>query len=367
MNSPDDAFPPHDQDSLTPAVHVSWWAQWRSSLVTLAILGIVIGIVTVSRQSETPIATTTLPATSTTVSGIDITNAVLTRTLKKGMRGQDVRRVQQRLRDLHFDPGPIDGVYGGDTITAIWAFQALVMKMTRDTITDFVTPILWDSMRGSVVITPRRTETSPTHVEIYLPEQAMVVFKNDEAILITHISSGSNLDWCEEVVIDPGEEGNTGVGRITDGACGKSITPGGVYAFYMRKNGLRESQLGTMWNPVYFNYGIAIHGAMQVPKYPASHGCIRIPIFISEYFPAMVQYSDRVFVFDGIKEPEAYGSPAPYFNRPWPEYTTTTSSTSSTSTTTSTSTTSTTIVRPPVRPSTTTIPVIAITTTTVVG
>lgn len=199
--------------------------------MTLAILGIVIGIVTVSRQSETPIATTTLPATSTTVSGLDITNAVLTRTLKKGMRGEDVRRVQQRLKDLHFDPGPIDGVYGGDTITAIWAFQALVMKMTRDTITDFVTPILWDTMRGSVVITPRRTESSPTHVEIYLPEQAMVVFKNDAPILITHISSGSNLDWCEEVVIDPGEEGNTGVGRITDGACGKSITPGGVYAF----------------------------------------------------------------------------------------------------------------------------------------
>ena len=135
----------------------------------------------------------------------------------------------------------------------------------------------------------------------------------------------------------------------------------------MRKSGLRESQLGTMWNPVYFNYGIAIHGAMQVPKYPASHGCIRIPIFISEYFPAMVQYSDRVFVFDGIKEPEAYGSPPPYFNRPWPEYTTTTSSTSSTSTTTSTSTTSTTIARPQVRPSTTTVPVVAITTTTVVG
>ena len=127
---------------MTPAVRVSWLAQWRSSLATLAVLGIVIGIVAVSRQSDTPIATTTLPATSTTVSGIDITNAVLTRTLKKGMRGQDVRRVQQRLKDLHFDPGPIDGVYGGDTITAIWAFQALVMKMTRDTVTDFVLSLI---------------------------------------------------------------------------------------------------------------------------------------------------------------------------------------------------------------------------------
>lgn len=352
MNPSDDTVSPDDQNLLTPNGGSSWIVQWRSSLIALAVLAIVAGIIAFSRSPEASISTTTVPASTSTVSAPDVTNFELTRTLKKGMRGNDVRRVQQRLKDLHFDPGPIDGVYGGDTITAIWAYQAIVMKMTRDTITDFVAPVLWDSMRGAVVITPRRTKTSPTHVEIYLPEQVMVVFKNGEVILVTHISSGSNLDWCEEVVIDPGEEGNTGVGRITAGACGKSITPGGVYAFYMRKSGLRESQLGTMWNPVYFNYGIAIHGAMQVPKYPASHGCIRIPIYISEYFPAMVQYSDRVFVFDGVKEPEAYGSPAPYFNRPWPEYTTTTSSTSSTSTTT---TTTTTIAPPPVKNPTSTV------------
>ena len=352
MNPSDDTVSTDDQNLLTPNGGSSWIVQWRSSLIALAVLAIVAGIIAFSRSPEASISTTTVPASTSTVSAPDVTNFELTRTLKKGMRGNDVRRVQQRLKDLHFDPGPIDGVYGGDTITAIWAYQAIVMKMTRDTITDFVAPVLWDSMRGAVVITPRRTKTSPTHVEIYLPEQVMVVFKNGEAILVTHISSGSNLDWCEEVVIDPGEEGNTGVGRITAGACGKSITPGGVYAFYMRKSGLRESQLGTMWNPVYFNYGIAIHGAMQVPKYPASHGCIRIPIYISEYFPAMVQYSDRVFVFDGVKEPEAYGSPAPYFNRPWPEYTTTTSSTSSTSTTT---TTTTTIAPPPVKNPTSTV------------
>ncbi len=352
MNPSDDTVSTDDQNLLTPNGGSSWIVQWRSSLIALAVLAIVAGIIAFSRSPEASISTTTVPASTSTVSAPDVTNFELTRTLKKGMRGNDVRRVQQRLKDLHFDPGPIDGVYGGDTITAIWAYQAIVMKMTRDTITDFVAPVLWDSMRGAVVITPRRTKTSPTHVEIYLPEQVMVVFKNGEVILVTHISSGSNLDWCEEVVIDPGEEGNTGVGRITAGACGKSITPGGVYAFYMRKSGLRESQLGTMWNPVYFNYGIAIHGAMQVPKYPASHGCIRIPIYISEYFPAMVQYSDRVFVFDGVKEPEAYGSPAPYFNRPWPEYTTTTSSTSSTSTTT---TTTTTIAPPPVKNPTSTV------------
>lgn len=158
----------------------------------------------------------------------------------------------------------------------------------------------------------------------------MVVFKDDVPALVTHISSGDGKDWCEEVVIDPGEEGNKGKDRVVRGECGKSVTPSGVYYFYMRKYGLRESALGTLWNPVYFNYGVAVHGAMNVPKYPASHGCIRIPMFVSEYYPALVQYGDRVFVFDGVKEPEDYGSPPPYFNRVdsnWKPTTTTSSST----------------------------------------
>jgi hypothetical protein len=243
------------------------------------------------------------------------------------MKGDDVRRIQQRLKDLKFDPGVVDGIYGGDTTMAIWAFQALVLKMSRDTLVDFVTPVLWDSMRGNVTIAARRESNTPNHVEVYLPEQVMTVFKGSELLLVSHISSGTGKEWCEEVIIDPGEEGNKGADVIKDGICGEAITPGGVYYFYNRKIGLRESKLGTMWNPVYFNFGIAIHGAMTVPKEPASHGCIRIPIFISEYFPAMVEYGDRVYVFDGVKEPEELGSQPPPWDKKDPNYTTTTSST----------------------------------------
>jgi hypothetical protein len=84
---------------------------------------------------------------------------------------------------------------------------------------------------------------------------------------------------------------------------------------------------------------------MMVPKEPASHGCVRIPIFISNYFPALVQYNDRVYVFDGVKEPEEYGSVTPPWDKKDPNYTTTTSSTSTTSTT---------------LPKTTTVPVVTI-------
>ena len=53
---------------------------------------------------------------------------------------------------------------------------------------------------------------------------------------------------------------------------------------------------------------------------------------IGNYFPSLVKYGDQVFVFDGIKEPEAYGAQVPPFNTPDPNYTTTTSSTTTTTT-----------------------------------
>lgn len=306
-------------------------AQWRSTMVVALLLATVLGVVVYVREQNSAASVESTTTTMTTVPGTDPLSIPLTRTINKRDTGEDVRRLQQRLKDLGFDPGEIDGVYGDYTMMAFWAFQTIGMKMTRDTITDFVTPAAWDVMRGPVVISPRRTKTTTpwltdTHVEIYLPEQVMIVFKEGKPILITHISSGSNLDWCEAVTIDPGEEGNSTNQQIQIGVCGKSVTPPGVFYFYSRKVGIRESQLGSMWNPVYFNYGIAVHGALQIPNYPASHGCIRIPIYISEYFPSLVKYGDRVFVFDGVKEPEAYGSPPPFFNKPWPDFTTTTSS-----------------------------------------
>ena len=316
-----------------PPVHVPWWIHWRPAMVAAAVFGTVLGGVVVARENtaSSPTTTTTTLPPGVCPDGSSVTCIPLERIIRLGAKGEDVRRIQQRLKDLKFDPGPVDGVYGGNTMMAVWAFQTLVVGMSRDTVVDFVTPVLWDSMRGDVQITPRRQPGSPNHAEVYLPEQVMTVFKGTELMLVTHVSSGTGVTWCEEVTIDPGEEGNEkGTEPIKEGWCGESVTPGGIYYFYNRRVGLRESKLGTMWNPVYFNYGIAVHGAMTVPKEPASHGCVRIPIFISEYFPSLVQYNDRVYVFDGVKEPEDYGSQPPPWDRPDPNYTTTTSSTSTT-------------------------------------
>jgi peptidoglycan hydrolase-like protein with peptidoglycan-binding domain len=305
---------------------MSMYDRWRPALLSIAVLLTVVAVAVVRGDSTDESVNGVVETTAlveTTVAPVVL--VPIDRTLKEGMKGDDVRRVQEQLAALKFDPGPVDGIFGQATKQAVWAFEKLVMQTPRKRATGEVTPSTWVIMQSSVQITPRRQADSPSHVEIYLPEQVMIVFKGPEVMLVTHISSGSNEQWCEEVTIDPGEEGNTTGKQIKMGICGDAVTPPGIFYFYNRKQGMRESKLGTMYNPVYFNYGIAVHGAILVPLEPASHGCVRIPMSVARYFPALVAYGDRVYVFDGIKEPEDYGAPPPPFDRPDPNYTTTTS------------------------------------------
>ncbi len=297
--------------------------RWRPALAAFAILLTVVAVAMVSRDDGE--SSNLNPDVVVESSTAPLITVPLTRTLKSDMKGDDVTRVQQRLAQLHFDPGPIDGVYGQNTVQAVWAFEKLIMAVPRERATGEVTPSTWTIMQSDLRVKPRRVADTKTHVEIYLPEQVLIVFTDGAPVLITHISTGSNEAWCEEVTIDPGEEGNNTGEQIKKGICGEAITPPGIFYFYNRHQGMRESKLGTMYNPVYFNYGIAVHGAILVPLKPASHGCVRMPMSVARYFPALVAYGDRVYVFDGIKEPEEYGSPVPPFDKPDPNYTTTTS------------------------------------------
>lgn len=294
---------------------VPWW---KPALLSFLVVATVAGIVVNVGGTGAGSAPTTAPSTTMDPANVacDTASTVacfpLGRQVKRGDQGEDVKRIQTRLKELSFDPGPIDGIFGGDTMMAFWAFQGVVLGRLQATAVDFVSPAMWDSMRIPVTIAPRRQPGTPRHVEVYLPEQALVVFEGPTPLLVTHISSGSGEEWTEKVVIDPGEEGNeNGTVPIEVMVQGTAITPPGIYTVYKKKKGLRQSKLGTMWNPWYFNFGIAIHGADQVPDYPASHGCIRIPIFISEYFIDMLSYANMVYVFDGVREPEAYGTQRP--------------------------------------------------------
>ena len=285
--------------------------------------------------------------------------------LSKGMFGDEVTALQNRLTELGFQPGPVDGQFGSGTQQALWAFEKLVLAVPYDRATGVLTNEMWQTMQDEIVLQPRRTNSTTTHVEIYLDKQVMIVFEDNSAKFITHISSGelnpdgSPKTFCEEVTIDTDNEGVPLPEPVTKGICAEAKTPGGVFKFTRRYEGKRVGPLGGMYDPVYFNYGIAIHGAENVPLKPASHGCIRIPKFLSTVFPALVEKGDQVWVWDGKKEPEQQtkNDMLPSFNRPDPNYTTTTSSTTSTTvvpTTTTTVKPTTTTAKPTTTTSTTT-------------
>jgi peptidoglycan hydrolase-like protein with peptidoglycan-binding domain len=360
-------------------------ARWIPVAAAGGLLAIVVGV-GLSRGDDTPpasaapssslaAATTTVagaatnaPAVATVATSAPVVKVPLDRTLGDGVTGDDVRRLQTRLAELGFDPGPVDGRYGGVTIQSVWAFEKLVMKTPREEATGRVTPEMWDLMQDPIQVQPRRPSFGgATHVEVYLPEQVLAVFTDNRPVLVAHISSGE-LDaagnpapYCDKAVWDTDAFGNRYPEPRTGEACATAKTPGGVFEIHRMELGNHRSALGGMTNPVYFNYGIAIHGADNVPLKPASHGCVRINQYLATYFQELVAKGDKVLVWghDG-QQPEEYSEDEslPHFDQRIYD-TTTTTSTTTTSTTTTVPTT-----EPVVAPTPTTTPVVATSTST---
>jgi lipoprotein-anchoring transpeptidase ErfK/SrfK len=230
--------------------------------------------------TEAPTTTTAPPTTTTTTPPPDPTTLPEPAgPLQPGSKGTRTRALQQALEDQRYDPGAVDGEFGGQVRMAVWAFQAL-HGLPKDGI---VTPELEAQILARSPQPMLRPELGPSHTEVDLTRQVMIVWRDGAPSLITHISSGSQVPYCEE----------TDQGRN----CGDAITPTGSYRYQRRIDGWREAPLGRLYKPVYFNGGIAVHGAPSVPNRPASHGCVRIPMSIAEYFPTLVADGEAIEVF----------------------------------------------------------------------
>src|SRR6266511_2424197 len=63
-------------------------------------------------------------------------------TLRYGARGTAVVYLQQRLTTLHYDVGGVDGIFGYNTLHAVYAFQ----KVQGITVDGIVGPITWSRL-----------------------------------------------------------------------------------------------------------------------------------------------------------------------------------------------------------------------------
>jgi peptidoglycan hydrolase-like protein with peptidoglycan-binding domain len=265
----------------------------RSAVLLLAALLLLVGVVgwawtaedppaTASADRREPATTADRPRTTTTTAPTTTTTAPPEATpsdqLARGSSGPPVEALQRRLTELRLDPGPVDGRFGGGTFAAVLAFQKLAGLEANGV----VGPQTTVALEAPPPVAPLVPGGEPDRVEVDLGRQLLLLWEGGRLRLATHVSTGNGERYCE------------------GGRCGIATTPTGAFRFSWRWPGWRESRLGKLYNPVYFtSSGIAIHGSTSVPTYPASHGCVRIPMHIAEYFPDLVDSGDAVYVVEG--------------------------------------------------------------------
>jgi hypothetical protein len=169
--------------------------------------------------------------------------------LQSGSSPYLVRWMEGKLAAMAYTVGPVDGIYDFRTTTAVMAFQK-VEGLSRDGVFG---PQCWERIRTAGKPSPRMSR-SGSRTEINLSKQVLFQIQNNQVVKIVPISSG---------------------------ASGMS-TPTGAYRIQRKISGWRESRLGLLYAPSYFYGGYAIHGSRSVPAYPASHGCVRTPMWLAD-------------------------------------------------------------------------------------
>jgi peptidoglycan hydrolase-like protein with peptidoglycan-binding domain len=185
-----------------------------------------------------------------------VTIPIVQPNLSLGSRGPSVLALERRLRDLHYAV-QVDGSYGDDDVEAVYAFQK-VNGLARNGAVDAA---LWSRLATAQI---PRARVGGDHVEIDKTRQVLFIVRGGKVTLVVATSTGAT--------------GNT---------------PLGVWRVYRKVVGFDW----VLYYPSYFLRGFAVHGYPDVPPYPASHGCARIPMWIAQTVYADIGYGSAVYVY----------------------------------------------------------------------
>jgi lipoprotein-anchoring transpeptidase ErfK/SrfK len=189
--------------------------------------------------------------------------------LQLGMKGLSVKALQRRLAALKYYPGAIDGNFATNTLEAVWAFQRAQGLPGEN----YVSAAMQRALAHPKAPRVLDKAAGPNRIEVNISTEVLVLYRHNKIQLISHVSSGGGYYYCS-----PG------------GGCGYAVTPTGHYHTLSFYPGWIAVPLGYMYNSVFFiGTAFAIHGDTDVPLYPASHGCIRIPMDIAAFFHTLVK------------------------------------------------------------------------------
>lgn len=185
----------------------------------------------------------------------------------------EIKEAEQRLADLGYWTGKIDGTFDEGSRHALVAFQKVTGRKLTGQMTRGERAALMRAER------PEPKNKGDAHIEVDLDRQ--VLFMVDADGVVNHIlpvSTGSGEEFKAQ------------------GYWRTAITPSGHLSILQKIKGWKKSPLGELYYPNYIVGGIAIHGHVSVPFKPASHGCIRIPMFAAKEFFAIAPIGMDVFV-----------------------------------------------------------------------
>ncbi|OZM76183.1 murein L,D-transpeptidase [Pseudonocardia sp. MH-G8] len=176
--------------------------------------------------------------------------------LRLNDEGPRVLEIQQRLSELGYWLGKIDGHYGQLTRQAVMAFQK-AEDLTRDGVAG---PITREKLPAASRPEPEESEESEGDlIEVDLERQLLMVVRDGNVLWTFNTSTGSGEAYDRP-----------------SGGSGVASTPRGDYEVERQINGIRRAELGVLYRPKYFHGGIAVHGSGSIPAEPASHGCVRL-------------------------------------------------------------------------------------------
>jgi PKD repeat protein len=179
--------------------------------------------------------------------------------LADGAHGPSVRILERRLAQLHYLLRGVDSFYSYDTADAVLAFQK-VNGLAR---TGRVTPAVWRRLRAAHA--PRPRYRYGHHIEVDKSKQVLFEVNHGRVVRVVHVSTGAT--------------GNT---------------PVGLWHIYSKVPGTLPTG---MFDSNFFLRGFAIHGYPSVPTYPASHGCVRTPIWAAPILFASSYYGEPIYIY----------------------------------------------------------------------
>jgi len=137
-----------------------------------------------------------------------------------------------------------------------------------------------EAMRTSA--SPKAREFGYAHVEVDLDRQVLMLVNDEGGVRVLPVATGNGKAFVDE------------------GQNSIAYTPRGRFIVYEKEVGWHTGSLGSVYYANFISGGVAIHGSRNVPVQPASHGCIRVPMFAAREVSRLMPVGTIVLVYDKV-------------------------------------------------------------------